>query len=117
MISLYGEVMDVKPEGYAIDRNFPSIYYVPENVHFDLQKQRVSWEVNGEQRSIKMLADVTYVRPSGYKVNMEKPPGGRAWRLVGTVAEATVCHKPCTVSGGGKSEGHPGTDLRREFPK
>jgi hypothetical protein len=104
VISLYGEIMDVKPEGYAIDRNYPNIYYVPENVHFDLQKQRVSWEVNGEERSIKMLADVTYVRPSGYKVNMEKPPGGRAWRLVGTVAEATVCHKPCTVSGGGKSE-------------
>jgi hypothetical protein len=35
---------------------------------------------------------------------MEKPPGGRAWRLVGTVAEGTLCHKPCTVSGGGKSE-------------
>lgn len=104
MTSLYSEVMDVKSEGYAIDRNYPNIYYVPENVHFSLQNQRVSWEINGQERSIKMLADVTYVRPSGYKVNMEKPPGGRAWRLVGTAAEATVCHKPCTVSGGGKSE-------------
>ena len=36
---------------------------------------------------------------------MEKPPGhGRQWRLVGVVAEGTFCHKPCTVSGGGKSE-------------
>ena len=26
------------------------------------------------------------------------------WRLVGTLAEGTFCHKPCTVSGGGKSE-------------
>ncbi len=26
------------------------------------------------------------------------------WRLVGTVPEGTFCHKPCTVSGGGKSE-------------
>ena len=26
------------------------------------------------------------------------------WRLVGTVPEGTLCHKPCTVSGGGKSE-------------
>ena len=31
--------------------------------------------------------DKIYVRPSGYKVRMEKPPGDRAWRLVGTVAE------------------------------
>ncbi|HYI92480.1 MAG TPA: hypothetical protein VEX68_02965, partial [Bryobacteraceae bacterium] len=26
------------------------------------------------------------------------------WRLVGSVAHGTLCHKPCTVSGGGKSE-------------
>jgi hypothetical protein len=45
-----------------------------------------------------------YVRPSGYKVQMEKPGGGRAWRLIGSRAEGTLCHKPCTVSGGGKSE-------------
>src|SRR5271169_1758124 len=36
---------------------------------------------------------------------MEKPPGvNRSWRLVGIAAEGLVCHKPCTVSGGGKSE-------------
>ena len=29
------------------------------------------------------------------------PPG---WRLRGTTAEGLLCHKPCTVSGGGKSE-------------
>ena len=28
----------------------------------------------------------------------------RLWNLVGTSAEVTVCHKPATVSGGGKSE-------------
>ena len=27
-----------------------------------------------------------------------------SWRLVGTAAEGVFCHKPCTVSGGGKSE-------------
>ncbi|MBM3848358.1 MAG: hypothetical protein FJ405_18995, partial [Verrucomicrobia bacterium] len=35
---------------------------------------------------------------------MELIPGTRTWRLVGTVAEGIFCHKPCTVSGGGKSE-------------
>jgi hypothetical protein len=104
MASLFGGVMDVKPEGYAVDRKFPDIIYVPENVHFDLHKQAVSWEWQGQKRSIKLLPNRTYVRPSGYKVHMEKPPGGRAWRLIGTVAEGTLCHKPCTVSGGGKSE-------------
>ena len=42
--------------------------------------------------------------PSGYKVRLEKHPGAASWRLIGTVAEGLFCHKPCTVSGGGKSE-------------
>jgi len=29
---------------------------------------------------------------------------GPRWHLIGTMAEGTFCHKPCTVSGGGKSE-------------
>ena len=35
---------------------------------------------------------------------MVKPSEGMRWRLIGTNAEGTFCHKPCTVSGGGKSE-------------
>jgi hypothetical protein len=42
--------------------------------------------------------------PSGYKVEMLRPHHGMRWRLMGTTAEGTFCHKPCTVSGGGKSE-------------
>ncbi len=104
MSALYGERMDLRPEGYGVDKTFPDIFYVPGKVKFDLNKQRVSWSHEGVERSIKLLPGHTYVRPSGFKVRMEKPPGGRAWRLVGTAAEGTLCHKPCTVSGGGKSE-------------
>ena len=42
--------------------------------------------------------------PSGYKLRLEKHSGAASWRLIGTVAEGLYCHKPCTVSGGGKSE-------------
>ena len=106
MISLFGEAMEVKPEGFAVDKKYPEIIYVPEGANFDLHKQTISW-VNADEgeRSIKLQPEKTYVRPSGYKVKMEKPPGvQRTWRLVGTVAEGALCHKPCTVSGGGKSE-------------
>jgi hypothetical protein len=106
MVSLFDKIMDVQPEGYAVDKNFPEIVYVPASARFDLQRQKVFWmnPTTGEH-SIKLSPEKTYVRPSGYKVRMEKPPGhGRQWRLVGTVAEGTFCHKPCTVSGGGKSE-------------
>lgn len=104
VLPAYGAVMDVQPEGYAIDKNYPDIIYVPENVHFDLQKQRVSWPTESGEHSLKLAPQKIYVRPSGYRVQMEKLPGTRAWRLSGTLAEGTLCHKPCTVSGGGKSE-------------
>ncbi|HVM62797.1 MAG TPA: hypothetical protein VMV72_18195 [Verrucomicrobiae bacterium] len=104
MVSLFGDLMDVQPEGYAVDRRFPDIIYVSEDVHFDLHKQTVSWPHQGQTQQIKLLYGKTYVRPAGYKVHLEKPPAGRSWRLIGTVAEPIFCHKPCTVSGGGKSE-------------
>lgn len=101
----YGDLMNVKPEGYAVDKQYPDILYVPENARFDLHAQRVLWTNSTGEHAIKLMPNQTYVRPSGYKVRMEKPPGPyRAWRLVGVVGEGTLCHKPCTVSGGGKSE-------------
>jgi len=103
--SLFASIMDVRPEGYAVDKKFADIVYVPAAARFDLQTQKVFWTNSTGDHSIRLSPDKTYVRPSGYKVRMEKPPGhGRQWRLVGTVAEGTYCHKPCTVSGGGKSE-------------
>ena len=102
---LYGDLMHVQPEGYGIDKKFPDVLYVPHDAHFDLKKQTVSWVNSEGERAIKLQPEKIYIRPSGYKVRMEKPPGAnRAWRLVGTAAEGLVCHKPCTVSGGGKSE-------------
>src|SRR6202011_5163918 len=104
LVSSYPELVDVRPEGYAVDKRFADILYVPEDARFDLHKQTVSWRRDGAERRLKLLPEKIYVRPSGYKVQMIKPAGGRAWRLVGTVAEGTLCHKPSTVSGGGKSE-------------
>ncbi len=101
---LYGNAFELQPEGHAIDKQHPEIVYVPENVFFDLKKGSVSWPTEGGQQTIRLLAGKVYLRPSGYKVHMEKVPGTHSWRLVGTVAEGLLCHKPCTVSGGGKSE-------------
>jgi len=102
--SVYRDAMELKPDGYAVDMKYPDIIYVPEDAHFDLHKQKISWPGGKTERAIKLLPGKTYVRPSGYKIRLEKPGANRSWRLVGTVAEGTLCHKPCTVSGGGKSE-------------
>jgi len=101
-----GDRMQVMPEGYAIDRKHPDVVYVREDTRFDLRKQTITWPTtNGKVQTIKLLAGKVYVRPSGYRVQMEQISGERGrWRLVGTVPEGTLCHKPCTVSGGGKSE-------------
>jgi phosphoenolpyruvate carboxykinase (diphosphate) len=102
--AVFRDVIDLKPEGYAVDKKYPDIIYVPEDALFDLHKQKISWPGGKTERAIKLLPGKTYVRPSGYKVRMEKPGENRSWRLVGTVAEGMLCHKPSTVSGGGKSE-------------
>lgn len=100
----YRDLADFKPDGYGVDKKYPDIIYVPEDAKFDLHAQKISWPGGKTERAIKLLPGKTYVRPSGYKVWMEKPAPHRAWRLVGVVGEGELCHKPCTVSGGGKSE-------------
>ncbi|RJP66331.1 MAG: hypothetical protein C4539_11600 [Ignavibacteriales bacterium] len=104
MSSLFSDIMEVHPDGFAIDKNYPNIIYVPEDVKFNLNVQTVSWHKDGRYVTIKLLPQNYYVLPAGYKVRLEKNPVSQVWRLVGTVAEGTLCHKPCTVSGGGKSE-------------
>jgi len=94
----------LKAEGYAVDLNYPDIIYIPENAHLDMQQQTVTWVTKGEQKQIKLLEKNTYVYPSGFKVHMQKHPQAPSWRLLGTLGEGTHCHKPSTVSGGGKSE-------------
>lgn len=104
VLERYGEMMVLQPEGHGIDCQYGDIVYLPEDARIDLHATSISWERGGEERRIRLLPGHTYVMPSGYKVEMRKPSRGMRWRLVGTNAEGTFCHKPCTVSGGGKSE-------------
>ncbi len=112
-----GDIMDVQPEGYGKDKKYPDIFYVPEDAKFNLAKGTVSWSREGKSRTIKLLASHTYVLPSGYKVEMKKNAGGSSWLLYGASGDGTLCHKPCTVSGGGKSEiSKPITDAMIQGP-
>lgn len=105
LLNLYPETIELRPEGHGRDKIHESIIYVPENALFNLFEQSVTWEnEKGKPCRIKLLPQNIYVLPSGYKIRMLKRFNGRHWHLVGTVAEGTFCHKPCTVSGGGKSE-------------
>ena len=94
----------MKPEGYGIDRNYQDIFYVPELSQFDIKTQKVSWTKKKTEYSIKLLPGKIYILPNGNKYRMEKAQGTYNYRLVETTAEGVLIHKPCTVSGGGKSE-------------
>ncbi|MEI8294183.1 MAG: hypothetical protein WCG66_09370 [bacterium] len=104
-VRLFSDVMDLKPEGYAVDKTHYEIFYVPEHVKASLPNLRLSWhQPDGTEQTLKLLPGHIYIRPSGYRIRLCQNGVGGRWRLVGVRADATFCHKPCTVSGGGKSE-------------
>jgi hypothetical protein len=70
----------------------------------DLNAQTITWYRDGGKQTLKLRPGHIYMQPNGYRVEMQKHPGAPSWRLLGTEPEGTFCHKPCTVSGGGKSE-------------
>ncbi len=102
----YGALMELQEEGYAIDKQHPDIVYLPLNLRMDVPSQTIRWRRsnNANETVIKLQPNKIYIQPNGYKIELEKHPGAPSWRLIGTDAEGVFCHKPCTVSGGGKSE-------------
>ncbi len=103
-MQLLGGLVERKPEGYAVDRRYPEIFYVPEDSVFTLRDGFVGWESEGRAHRLTLRPTSVYVLPSGFRVRLEKQLHGAAWRLIGSRPRGTLCHKPCTVSGGGKSE-------------
>ena len=103
-VKLLGDTVTVHSQGYATDKKYKNIHILPEDMQVDLNAQAASWTKDGETQSIRVLPGHTYVHPSGYKIRLEKHPSSTAYKLTGTAGEGTYCHKPATVSGGGKSE-------------
>jgi len=100
----FSDLMDIQKENYAIDKVYKNVIYLPDDVEMDLHNTTIKWKYNDEIQSIKMLPTYYYILPSGDKFQMIKHPTAPQWKLIRTSSEGTYCHKPCTVSGGGKSE-------------
>ena len=101
---LLGDAVERKPEGYAADQQYLDVFYVPEDSAFHLRKGCVEWTSGGAKQKLTLQRGATYVLPSGFRVRLVKQFAGSGWHLVGSRPRGTLCHKPCTVSGGGKSE-------------
>ncbi|RMB57775.1 hypothetical protein [Tessaracoccus antarcticus] len=92
-------------QGHALDRENRHVVLVPAGTTYSISDGSVSWEVAGVKGHIQLRAETSYMGPDGYMVDLHHvDTDGSQWTLVGTSPDATACHKPATVSGGGKSE-------------
>ncbi len=104
LLALLGDRAKLHDSGYATDAVYPEIHYMPEDMEIDVRSQDIKWMTHGKEQRLKLLPGRIYMHPSGYKISMAKHRAAPSWRLIGSVPEGAFCHKPCTVSGGGKSE-------------
>lgn len=91
--------------GYVLDAQNEHFVLVPAGATYSLRTTTVSWEHDGTEHSVPLRDGKVYVGPDGYQVHLaqlENDPS--QWTLIGTSPRSTTCHKPATVSGGGKSE-------------
>ena len=102
--TLLADKIEVQEGNYAIDKKYPDIVYIPENADIEIEKSAVSWSYKGKNYSLKLSPHKVYVHPTGHKFQLVKHPTQSMWRIVDTAPEGMFCHKPSTVSGGGKSE-------------
>ena len=47
---LLGDLVELQPEGYAVDRRYPNIFYVPENAAFHVREGFVRGRTAKESR-------------------------------------------------------------------
>ncbi|WP_165731725.1 hypothetical protein [Polaribacter sp. 20A6] len=101
---LLGDTIEVKPENYAVDKKYPNIVYIPEFAYINTNTNSITWMHKSKEQKLTLSPYKTYIHPTGSKLKLEKHKSIDLWRIIETFAEGVFCHKPCTVSGGGKSE-------------
>lgn len=103
-MNILGDRVELMPDGYAVDKKYPNVIYIPETADIHIEKTKISWTHNGHEKTIPLSPEKIYIHPSGNKFELTKHPQQPLWRIINTSPEGIQCHKPCTVSGGGKSE-------------
>ncbi|MFV0592632.1 MAG: hypothetical protein ACK5M7_14690 [Draconibacterium sp.] len=101
---LLADKIELQKGNYAIDKKYQHIVYIPENADIDVETSSVSWKYKNQDYSLKLSPEKVYVHPTGHKFQLVKHSTQAMWRIIDTAPEGVFCHKPSTVSGGGKSE-------------
>src|ERR1022692_2725011 len=71
-MALLGPLVELHSEGYAVDRRYPNILYVPENSEFSVRKGLVQWNHEGATGRLTLRADATYVLPNGFRLHIDR---------------------------------------------
>jgi len=80
-MQLLDGMVERRPEGYAVDRRFPDIYYLPEDAEFRVvQGPSVAARWPHREHSPARAGGV--LPANGYRVRLDKQQGGAVWRLV-----------------------------------
>ncbi|MBT6144918.1 MAG: hypothetical protein HOH74_05785, partial [Gemmatimonadetes bacterium] len=74
VVERYGEILDVRPEGYAVDRTHPYVHYIPEDARFAIEDGSVSWERDGQRHSMPLLRGMEFIYPDGYRMRFDRHP-------------------------------------------
>ncbi|MRX65511.1 hypothetical protein [Maribacter luteus] len=101
---LLGDRIEIQPSNYAIDKKYPNLVYIPEDAYINTNTNSITWTYDNKTQKLILSPLKTYIHPTGNKFKLEKHKAISLWRIVNTSPEGVFCHKPCTVSGGGKSE-------------
>jgi len=99
-----GDRIELKSGNYAVDKKYPNLVYIPENAYINTNTNSITWKYEDKEQKIILSPNKVYIHPTGNKFKLEKHNAIALWRIVNTSPEGVFCHKPCTVSGGGKSE-------------
>lgn len=100
------ERFETQPEGHAIDLVQPHLVLIPRGATYSMREQKITWtDSDGQVHTIKLETGKTYLTPNGYRIYAKHREADETqWHLIGVSPISTECHKPATVSGGGKSE-------------
>lgn len=74
MLSIHATYIAEK--GYLVDKSYPSVYYMPENVQIELKDRNVYYKhpETKVDMVMKVKDDITYILPNGYQVQLIRHP-------------------------------------------
>ncbi len=86
-LCLLGDLVEARPEGYAHDKRFSDIFYVPEDSVFHVLDGTIAWRHGDRDEQLTLRDDATYFLPNGFRIRLEKQePESAAWQLSGSAA-------------------------------